>query len=339
MASLAYGPNWRRWLRPRNSDKVRAMSKEPKNRKKPVSDAARARWLAQAATLSEALPYLQEYAGKTFVIKYGGHAMGDENLARLFANDVVLMKHVGIKPVIVHGGGPQIGDMLKRLRIKSSFIDGLRVTDKETVEIVEMVLAGSINKQVVSAINEAGGTAIGLSGKDGRLIEAKKLRRKTRDPESNIEKVIDLGFVGEPSKVNADVITALTESGIIPVVAPLGVGANSTTYNINADTAAGAIAAAIGAERLLMLTDVAGVLNKKGELIPEMTRAQAAARKKVGTIHGGMIPKVDTCLDAVKGGVDAAVILDGRVPHALILEIFTEHGAGTLIRGGTQRKK
>ena len=292
----------------------------------------RATWLAKAKTLSEALPYMRAYAGKTFVIKYGGHAMGDAGLAALFARDVVLLKQVGINPIVVHGGGPQIGDMLGRLKIKSSFVDGLRVTDRETVDIVEMVLSGSINKQVVSAINEAGGNAIGLSGKDSNLIRARKLRRKTRDPESNIEKVLDLGFVGEPAEINSKVLAELTAANVIPVIAPIGHGPGGTTYNINADTAAGAVAAAASAERLLMLTDVPGVLNKSGKLIEEMTAAQVRARIKDGTIHGGMIPKVETCLNAVKGGVEAAVILDGRVPHALILEIFTEHGVGTLIR-------
>ncbi len=303
---------------------------------KPVNYAAavddRAVWLAKAKTLSEALPYMRAYAGKTFVIKFGGHALGDADLATLFARDVVLLKQVGVNPIVVHGGGPQIGDMLARLKIKSSFVDGLRVTDRETVDIVEMVLAGSINKQVVAAINEAGGNAIGLSGKDANLIRARKLRRKTRDPESNIEKVLDLGFVGEPAEINANVLSELTDVNVIPVIAPLGLGPGGTTYNINADTAAGAVAAAVSAARLLMLTDVPGVLNKSGKLIAQMTAAQARARIKDGTIHGGMIPKVETCLDAVKGGVEAAVILDGRVPHALILEIFTEHGVGTLIR-------
>lgn len=258
--------------------------------------------------------------------------MGDPELARLFARDIVLFKQVGINPIVVHGGGPQIGDMLERLRIKSSFIDGLRVTDAATVEVVEMVLSGSINKQVVAAINEAGGTAIGLSGKDGHLIEARKLKRRRRDPDSNIEKVVDLGFVGDPSKINAKVLDELARSNIIPVIAPLGIGPRGETFNINADTAAGAIAAAVNAERLLMLTDVAGVLDKKGELIAEMTATQVGARIRDKTISGGMIPKVETCLDAVKGGVEAAVILDGRVPHALILEIFTAHGVGTMIR-------
>ena len=314
------------------------MKENLSDKKRPRSKAATGDWFTKAETLSEALPYLREYSGKTFVIKYGGHAMGNEELARLFATDVVLMKHVGINPVIVHGGGPQIGEMLERLQIKSSFVDGLRVTDRETVDIVEMVLAGSINKQIVSAINKAGGTAIGLSGKDGRLIEAKQLRRKICDPKSNIEKVIDLGLVGEPTQVNASVLKSLSESNLIPVIAPIGTGKDGATFNINADTAAGAVAAALNAERLLMLTDVAGVLDKNGQLIPEMNEPQASAKKRDGTIQGGMIPKIDTCLGAVSQGVEAAVVLDGRVPHALILETFTEHGVGTLIRGSLKKK-
>ncbi len=295
--------------------------------------------LEKARTLSEALPYMRAYAGKTFVIKYGGHAMGDPELAKLFARDIVLLKQVGINPIVVHGGGPQIGAMLERLKIKSSFVDGLRVTDSETVEVVEMVLAGSINIQVTSAINEAGGTAIGLSGKDGSLIQARKLKRKKRDPDSNIEKVLDLGFVGDPVSINANVLEELASSDIIPVIAPLGTGPKGETFNINADTAAGAIAAAVGASRLLMLTDVKGVLDKKGKLIPEMTAAQGRINIRNGTIKGGMIPKTETCIKSVRDGVEAAVILDGRVPHALILEIFTEHGAGTLIRETSQRSR
>ncbi len=287
--------------------------------------------LATARTLSEALPYMREYAGATFVIKYGGHAMGDDDLAARFARDVVLIKQVGINPVVVHGGGPQIGDMLERLAIKSEFVDGLRVTDKATVEIVEMVLSGSINKQVVTEINRAGGTAIGLSGKDGRLIEARRLRRSKRDPDSNIERVLDLGFVGEPSQVNPKLLRTLAESHVIPVIAPIGVGNNGETYNINADTAAGAVAATLGAAKLIMLTDVAGVLDQDGELISELTPEQAATRMTDGTITGGMIPKLETCLQAVDQGVDAAHILDGRLPHVLLLEIFTEAGAGTKI--------
>lgn len=292
----------------------------------------RASWLEKARTLSEALPFFRQHAGETFVIKYGGHAMGDENLALLFARDVVLLRQVGINPIVVHGGGPQIGAMLERLKIKSEFIDGLRVTDQATVDIVEMVLAGSINKQVVSAINQAGGFAVGLSGKDGHLIRARKLRRTQKDPDSNIEKLLDLGFVGEPAEVNPHVLDYLAESDIIPVIAPTAVGPAGETYNINADTAAGAIGGAAGATRLLFLTDVAGVLDKQGNLIPDMTVSQAKELIADGTITGGMIPKVETCLDAVERGVEAAVILDGRVPHAMLLELFTPHGAGTLIR-------
>ncbi|MCW5731604.1 MAG: acetylglutamate kinase [Alphaproteobacteria bacterium] len=284
-----------------------------------------------ARTLSEALPYMRRFAGQTFVIKYGGHAMGEEELAEQFARDIVLIKQVGINPVVVHGGGPQIGAMLERLKIKSAFIDGLRVTDKETVEIVEMVLSGSINKQIVSAINRSGGTAIGLSGKDGRLIEARKLRRAKKDPGSNIERLLDLGFVGEPSRVNPEILHSLAGSRIIPVIAPIGVGSDGETYNINADTAAGAVAAAVGASKLIMLTDVAGVLDREKKLIATLTPKDAYVLLGDGTISGGMIPKIETCLDALRGGVSDAHILDGRIAHALLLEIFTEHGIGTMI--------
>lgn len=288
-------------------------------------------WLYKATTLSEALPFMRRYAGRTFVIKYGGHAMGDASLAKKFASDIVLLKQVGINPVVVHGGGPQIGQMLERLKIKSEFIDGLRVTDKETVEIVEMVLSGLINKQIVSAISSAGGTAIGLSGKDGELIRARKLRRSRRDPGSNIEKILDLGFVGEPVAVDPHILDAFSDTDVIPVIAPIGSGENGETFNINADTAAGAIAGALDATRLFLLTDVAGVLDKSGDLIAELTPEKAASLMQDGTIEGGMIPKVQTCLEAVERGVEGVVILDGRVPHALLLEIFTEHGVGSLI--------
>jgi len=298
----------------------------------PTRDDERTSWLDKARTLSEALPFFRQHAGETFVIKYGGHAMGDASLAVLFARDVVLLRQVGINPVVVHGGGPQIGQMLERLKIKSEFIDGLRVTDQETVEIVEMVLAGSINKQIVAAINQAGGFAVGLSGKDGNLMRARKLRRTTIDPDSAIEQVLDLGFVGEPAEVNPHVLEHFHESDIIPVIAPTAFGPSGETFNINADTAAGAIGGACGATRLIFLTDVAGVLDKQGNLIPDMTAAQARALIADGTISGGMIPKVETCLEAVAQGVEAAVILDGRVPHAMLLELFTPHGAGTLIR-------
>lgn len=284
-----------------------------------------------AALLSEALPYMRKYAGMTIVIKYGGHAMGDADLAKKFARDVVLMKQVGINPVVVHGGGPQIKAMMERLRIKSEFIDGLRVTDAATMEIVEMVLSGRINKEVAAAINHVGGTAVGLSGRDSDMVLARKLRRTIKDPDSNIEKELDLGFVGEPVSVNTHVLDVLAASDVIPVIAPIGYGENGETYNINADTFAGAIAAAIGARRLLLLTDVAGVLGSDGNIQTRLTAHDVKALIDDGTIAGGMIPKVNTCLDAIEGGVGAAVILDGRVPHALLLELFTEHGAGTLI--------
>ena len=290
-------------------------------------------WLRTAKTITEALPFMRRYAGKTFVVKYGGHAMGDKELAEIFARDIVLMKQIGVHPVVVHGGGPQIGNMLERLAVKSEFVDGLRITDADTVGIVEMVLSGSINKQIVSAINAVGGTAIGLSGKDGDLIKARKLRRTRRDDNSNIEKILDLGFVGEPRQVNPQILTSLEQSGMIPVIAPIGIGAGGETYNINADTVAGAVASAIGAARLLLLTDVPGVLDKDGELLTDLTASQVRDLMNDGTITGGMIPKLETCLGAVQTGVEAAVILDGRVPHVLLLEIFTERGVGTLISG------
>lgn len=288
-------------------------------------------WLSKALTLSEALPYMRQFAGETFVIKYGGHAMGDAALAEQFARDIVLLKQVGINPVVVHGGGPQIGQMLEKLQIKSEFIDGLRITDASTVGVVEMVLSGTINKQIVSAINAAGGSAIGVSGKDGNLIEARKLRRTKRDPDSNIEKILDLGFVGEPYRVNPEMLEIFEESDFIPVIAPIGIGENGETYNINADTAAGAIAAATSACKLIMLTDVAGVLDKDKKLITELSIDEAQALIKNGTISGGMIPKIETCIHALDNEVDSAHILDGRIPHVLLVEIFTEHGAGTML--------
>lgn len=287
-------------------------------------------WLKTAATLSEALPYMREFAGETFVIKYGGHAMGDATLSRQFAEDIVLLKQVGINPVVVHGGGPQIGKMLERLNIQTSFIDGLRVTDSTTVEVVEMVLSGSINKHIVSAINAAGGMAIGISGKDGQLIEARKLRRTVRDPDSNIEKILDLGFVGEPVRINPIILQEFTESNIIPVIAPIGIGDKGETFNINADTAAGALAAALAAAKLMILTDVAGVL-KDGELISELSIRDAKKLTKDKIITGGMIPKIETCIHALENDVEAAHILDGRLPHVLLLETFTKYGAGTMI--------
>lgn len=288
--------------------------------------------LAKAETLVEALPYLQRYAGRTFVVKYGGHAMGDPDLAHDFAEDVVLLKAVGINPVVVHGGGPQIGAMLKKLGVESTFVDGLRVTDKATAEVAEMVLSGAINKEIVRWIAGAGGKAIGISGKDGGLVTATKVQRTTKDPESNIEQVLDLGFVGEPKEVDTTVIKTISDAGMIPVIAPIAVGEDGDTYNINADTMAGAIAAALGAARLFLLTDVAGVLNKDKQLLTDLRPADIERLQGDGTISGGMIPKLETCIHAVEAGCEAAVVLDGRVPHAMLLEIFTERGAGTLIR-------
>jgi acetylglutamate kinase len=285
-------------------------------------------WLRTAHTISEALPDLQRYAGKRFVVKYGGHAMVDPELAKVFAQDIVLMKQIGIHPIVVHGGGPQIGHMLDRLQIKSDFIDGLRVTDAATVEVVEMVLAGTINKQIVAAINAAGGSAIGISGKDAGLMEARRLFLEKNG------KQIDIGLVGDPAKVDPTVIDLLQNSHFIPVIAPVAFGADGQTYNVNADTAAGAIAAAAKATRLLMLTDVAGVLDKTGKLIEDLSVSQVRQLMSDGTISGGMIPKLDTCVDAVEQGVEASVILDGRIPHALLLEIFTPHGLGTLVHKG-----
>ena len=288
--------------------------------------------LAKAETLTEALPYMQRYAGKTFVVKYGGHAMGDPELARDFAEDVVLLKAVGINPVVVHGGGPQIGAMLKQLNVESEFIDGLRVTDRETARVAEMVLSGAINKELVSWIGQAGGRAVGISGKDGGFVTASKVRRTQKDPDSNIERIVDLGFVGEPSNVDRSLLDTISSAGMIPVVAPIGIGEDGHTYNINADTMAGAVAAAMGASRLFLLTDVPGVLDKKGNLLTDLSPGDIGALREDGTISGGMIPKLETCVQAVESGVDAAVILDGRVPHAMLLEVFTRRGAGTLVR-------
>jgi acetylglutamate kinase len=285
----------------------------------------------QAKILSEALPYMRRFTGKTVVIKYGGHAMGDPELARLFARDMVLLRQVGLNPVVVHGGGPQIGTMLEKLKIKSEFIDGLRVTDQATIDVVEMVLSGSINKEIVSNINGAGGYAVGLSGKDGNLIHAERLKRTKRDPDSNIEKVIDLGLVGEPKGINPHVLNSFEKSDITPVIAPVGRSPDGETLNINADTVAGAIAAALRATRLYFLTDVAGVLDKQGKLIPTLTIDEAHALIADGTISGGMIPKIENCIEVVQQGVDAATIINGRVPHAVLIELFTKGGAGTQI--------
>jgi acetylglutamate kinase len=299
-------------------------------RKRP-SGVTSADWLAKAHILTEALPFMQRYDRKIVVIKFGGHAMGDEKLSAQFANDIVLLKQSGIHPIIVHGGGPQIANMLDRLGIKSKFADGLRITDAKTIEVVEMVLAGLINKEIVTAINQAGGTALGLSGKDGNLLVATKTKKTKRDPDSNIEKAVNLGFVGTPQKVNADLLRTLVEADIIPVIAPLATSRSGQSLNVNADTAAGAIAAAVAAERLLLLTDVRGVLDDAGQLIERLNVKRAQNLIRNGTAKGGMIPKLETAMEAVRGGVGAVAILDGRVPNAVLLELFTELGAGTLV--------
>ena len=288
-------------------------------------------WLDKVATLIESLPYMKQYSGLSVVIKFGGHAMGEQASIEAFASDIVLLQQVGAKPVVVHGGGPQIGSMLARLEMESNFIDGLRVTDQQTISIVEMVLAGAINKSLVTSISAAGGMSVGISGKDGNLIIAKKLNHRTKDTDSAIENLVDLGYVGIPDKVDKQVLDALLGVNMIPVVAPLGLGADGQTYNINADTAAGSIASALNASRLLMLTDVDGVLDDTGKLIPRLSIAQARQLILDGVIKGGMIPKVETCIQAVQSGAGAAVILDGRKKHAVLVELFTEHGIGTLI--------
>jgi acetylglutamate kinase len=289
-----------------------------------------ARWRSTARVLVEALPFILHYDSKTVVVKYGGNAMVD-GVTEDFAQDIVLMKQTGIEPVVVHGGGPQIGDMLKRLSIPSTFVDGLRVTDAAAIDIVEMVLTGSINKHIVSGINSAGGRAVGISGKDGNLILARKLERMKIDPATLENRKIDLGFVGEPDKVNPEVLRQIMESDLIPVIAPIGIGPKGETFNINADTVSGAIAGAMQAERLILLTDVEGVLDQDRKLIPKLSVAEARGLIQDGTIRGGMIPKIETAIEAVEAGVKAAVILDGRIPHVVLLELFTEHGAGTLI--------
>ena len=289
----------------------------------------------EAQILAKALPYMQRYSGKTVVVKYGGHAMGDAALGAAFCQDIALLKQAGVKPIVVHGGGPQIAAMLERLGIKSEFRDGLRVTDERTVEVVDMVLAGSINKQIVASLNKEGVSAVGLCGKDGNMVLVEKATRKVIDPDSNIEKIIDLGFVGEPKTVNPYVLNTVSESGLIPVIAPVCFGEDGNTYNVNADTFAGAIAESLDAERLLFLTDVPGVLDKDGKLIKQLSISQAHKLIADGTISGGMIPKVETCISALGGsegkGVEGVVILNGKTPHAVLLELFTLHGAGTLI--------
>ena len=301
------------------------------SKKEPQAADIAAEALLTARVLSEALPHMQRYDDEIVVVKYGGHAMGDEATARAFAKDVVLLEQTAINPVVVHGGGPQIAAMLAKLGIKSEFKDGLRVTDAATVEIVEMVLAGSINKQIVGFINEAGGRAVGLSGKDGNMVKAKKLTRTVVDPGSNIEKAIDLGFVGEPVKVDTTVLDQILGRELIPVLAPVAAGESGGTFNVNADTFAGAVAGALKAKRLLLLTDVPGVLDKSKKLIKELSLKDIRKLIADGTISGGMIPKVETCIAALDAGVEGVVILDGKVQHAVLLELLTDLGAGTLI--------
>src|ERR1700675_1707756 len=284
-----------------------------------------------ARVLSEALPHMQRYDDEIVVVKYGGHAMGEEGAARSFARDIVLLEQTAINPVVVDGGGPQIGEMLKRLGIKSEFAAGLRVTDAETIEIVEMVLAGSINKQIVGFINEAGGKAVGLCGKDGNMVLARKVNRTVVDPGSQIEKIVDLGFVGEPETVDTMVLDQILGRDLIPVLAPVATAVSGGTYNVNADTFAGAIAGALKAKRLLLLTDVPGVLDKSKNLIKQLTIDEARALIADGTISGGMIPKVETCIYALDQGVQGVVIMDGKVPHAGLIELLTDQGAGTLM--------
>lgn len=296
-----------------------------------MTDISTERASHEASILAKALPYMQRYADKTIVVKYGGHAMGDAALGRAFAQDIALLKQSGVNPVIVHGGGPQIGAMLDRMGIESRFEGGLRVTDAKTVEIVEMVLAGSINKEIVTMINAAGAWAIGLCGKDGGLVYAEKAKKTFVDPDSNIERILDLGFVGEPVEVDRRLLDVLASSEMTPVIAPVAPDRNGQTYNINADTFAGAIAGSANAERLLFLTDVPGVLDKQGKLIKQLTVSEAHSLIKDGTISGGMIPKVETCIAALQRGVKGVVIVNGRTAHAVLLELFTDHGAGTLI--------
>ncbi|MDP2619610.1 MAG: acetylglutamate kinase [Hyphomicrobiales bacterium] len=305
-----------------------------KKRRQPAAPSAQPGISAQerAAILAEALPFMQRYSERTIVVKYGGHAMGDETVARDFARDIVLLKQSGVNPVVIHGGGPQIGAMLERLGIKSEFAAGLRVTDRKTVEVVEMVLAGGINKQLVSAMNSVGGRAIGLSGKDGNMVLARKVTRTVKDPDSNIERIVDLGFVGEPEEVNREVLDVVINSNLIPILAPVATSASGETYNVNADTFAGAIAGALRAERFLLLTDVPGVLDRDGKLIRELTVRDARKLIHDGVVSGGMIPKIETCISALYEGVGGVVILDGEVPHSVLLELYTEHGIGTLIR-------
>lgn len=289
-------------------------------------------WLNNADILTEALPFMQKYAGLTIVIKYGGNAMSESSSIQSFCEDVALLKQSGLHPVIVHGGGPQIGLMLEKMGIETRFEGGMRITDKKTLEVVELVLCNKVNKEIVTKINKAGGKAVGISGKDSSMITAKKYKWGNGESDSKETKDIDLGFVGIPISINSEMINDLIENDFVPVIAPLGISEEGITYNINADTAAGAIAESLKAKRLLILTDVQGVLNSENNLIEEIEKKEVESMIKVGVISGGMIPKLNTCIHALKKGVGAAVIVDGRNKHAVLLELFTEHGSGTLIR-------
>jgi acetylglutamate kinase len=306
--------------------KVDAMTRDEPAKAEAAAPSA----LTHARILAEALPHMQRYGGETVVVKYGGHAMGDAALAAAFAQDVVLLKQAGVNPIVVHGGGPQIAGMLKRLKIETAFVNGLRVTDKPTVEVVEMVLAGLINKDIVTAINRQGGKAVGISGKDANLMVARKITEMP-NPESNVMQAVDLGYVGDPAEVNPHIVEVIAASDLIPVIAPVGISREGETLNINADTFASALAARMKAKRLLLLTDVAGVLDKTGRLIERLTIEEARKLIRERVISGGMIPKIEGCIEVVEAGVEAVVIIDGRVPHCVLLELFTEHGVGTLV--------
>lgn len=284
-----------------------------------------------ARVLTEALPYIQRFTNKTIVVKFGGNAMEGDDMENSFARDIVLMKQVGMNPIVVHGGGPQIGDLLKKLNIQSSFVDGMRVTDSATMDVVEMVLGGTVNKQIVSLINRNGGQAIGLTGKDGNLIQAKKMELARFSADQQATEIIDIGQVGEVKSINRKVIDLLVQSDFIPVIAPIGVGEDGSSYNINADLVAGKVAEILQAEKLMLLTNVSGLLDKQGEVLTGLTTARVDELIADGTIYGGMLPKIQCALDAVKSGVRSAHIVDGRVPHAVLLEIFTDAGVGTLI--------
>jgi acetylglutamate kinase len=312
-----------------SADRAADPAADPTKAPSPPAPASQAQ--TQARLLADALPFMQRYSGQTVIVKFGGHAMGSPELSAAFAQDIVLLKQSGVNPIVVHGGGPQIASMLKRLQLKSEFVNGLRVTDQPTVEVVEMVLAGLINKDIVTAINRHGGKAVGISGKDGSLMVAKRITHMT-DPESNLMKAVDIGLVGDPVEINPHIVNVFAESDLIPVIAPVAISREGETLNVNADTFASALAARMKAKRLLLLTDVAGVLDKDKTLVEHLTIADARALIRDGTITAGMIPKIEGCIEVVEAGVEGVVILDGRVPHCVLLELFTRHGVGTLVK-------